>query len=1229
MKLFSEKVNPTFTNSALNILTVKDFDEVFFDVYEFEINGKTFTAEKVAKHNGSPVVNIPIVIGEKEFLAPFILKRGQFFVEFNKKNTTYIGTTSIDLPEPEIDIVEEEIETQKALPELFLEQINISNKSSKMLFDQEVEVTNSNVDHNILVVENYHEVFFDVYEIKINNKKYHTEKISTYKSRPVVNVPIIYEGKEYIAPFVLEKGQQEIFFNKNNIQFVKEIKEEEIKLPEIEEKSNWSEEIVLEKKQEIIQDIVKARKIARKYAEDIKKAKIEEANLFIVKKEEEVDNLLQTTRNELTKEFLSIIDKTTCDLKEESKANNNNLTEYVTSFIIKESNRLSESAELLNENNIKYFENKILDLVKNVYTNNLTKLINEKDSSNLLKYSKLFKETKNTLEHLLEENNLSNKILFDNFKKEVDSNLTVLEKTNINLENKFDRGLNKALSRVGNVKTDTLKEVNSKIKLTENKITDVYKATLTEVNLQIEKRVEEVSYINEKIDNLKKSTTTVLSDTNKNIDTVNKDIEDLKSQKNILNEKIDQGRKLLNESETRLKTLNNESNKENKKLLKGELLKLKEYNNNSTKKLVESIKDTKEYIEDTNKNILDTIQRNEISLTSLLETKLENTNDTITSLLENKLKTVDNKFKEHLKLKIRESQNSLFKEVDELKKSFSEQVIIEKLQLPEKNKEINIQDVKKDLEKKISLKFTNELTAIRRYLDSYGGGGGSVAKQFANGGTMDGDLNVTGHILSGGINLLNVLSATSGGGGGGDIEGVFGGLGLTGGGTSGTLTLNVSAGNGIDATANCITVDNTVARCNALNNFTGGLSAMGLSALASNSGFISAGKDLNSLFSNCQGTVTSVTGGTGIDSSGGVTPEISIDSTVAKCNTLNTFTGGLSAVGLSALAANSGFVSAGRDLSDIFATSSGNVDGSGTANFLPVWSDTDTLGNSISFETGSSSPLEACQLTVMGDISARGSLSALDVRVGADSIRMNGPAGTIITSGAIQGGGSITANTALRSNGGTSCFGGTAVNICEATPLVACGCVRIGQGVTGGSPLTVSGNISAHGSLSATGAGYNYFCSRVGIGTSAPSQKLTVAGGVSAIGLSAMTANQGFVSAGRDLAEIFKATSSIISKSSLDNGGIIDTFSTSDMKATKYAIQVLSGNDVHFSDISITTDGTNTGIVEYGINHTTANPFVEFGAFTISTTVFLTAKEVASADMEKFSFKGNRLNLFS
>jgi len=61
MRLFSEKVKPTFTSSNLNILTVESFEEVFFDVYELEINGNKFIAEKKSQYKGSPVVDIPIV----------------------------------------------------------------------------------------------------------------------------------------------------------------------------------------------------------------------------------------------------------------------------------------------------------------------------------------------------------------------------------------------------------------------------------------------------------------------------------------------------------------------------------------------------------------------------------------------------------------------------------------------------------------------------------------------------------------------------------------------------------------------------------------------------------------------------------------------------------------------------------------------------------------------------------------------------------------------------------------------------------------------------------------------------------------------------------------------------------------------------------------------------------------------------------------------------------------
>ena len=66
MRLFSEKVTPTFTSSNQNILTIKDFNEIFFDVYELEINGSKYIAEKISEYKGNPVVNIPIVIDGRE-----------------------------------------------------------------------------------------------------------------------------------------------------------------------------------------------------------------------------------------------------------------------------------------------------------------------------------------------------------------------------------------------------------------------------------------------------------------------------------------------------------------------------------------------------------------------------------------------------------------------------------------------------------------------------------------------------------------------------------------------------------------------------------------------------------------------------------------------------------------------------------------------------------------------------------------------------------------------------------------------------------------------------------------------------------------------------------------------------------------------------------------------------------------------------------------------------------
>ena len=1194
MRLFSEKVVPTFTSSDLNILTVESLEETFFDVYEFEINGKKFIAEKKSLYMDSPVVDIPVEIEDEEFIAPFILREGVFKVEFNKSNKTYVG--SVTKEEPEIvleEVVEEEVEEIIDLPsivdELCVEQ---GSPTSRMIFDQNVDVSISDYDYNILIVDNFDEVYFDIFEVKINNKTYNAEKISEYKGRPVVSVPIIFENKEYIAPFVLEKGPQEIFFNENNLQFVKHIKEEKLDLPEFDK--DVVEDVVLEKKEDILQDIAKARKLAKKYAEGIKQQKIDEANNTIKSNEQRVESYLKDVRVELTSEFLTIVEKVNTDLKEDTESTTKNLTSYIETYVERESNRLLDNLEELNEGSIQHFEVKIQELVKNIYTNNLTKLINEKNNDNISRYTKLFKNTKTSLEELLDGNKEEIRTSLDSLEEKVDIDITTLEKSNVVLEDKLQRGLNKALSRAGNIKTDTLKEVDSRIKVTEEKITDVYEVTLNEVGQQLDKRIQDVSYINEKIENLTQVSESVAHGTEEELKDVKSDIVKLQIEKGLLSERIAESKVLLDKGIEKLNKLNKNIAKENKIYIKEEVDKLTKYSEKSSEqtatkldrfssKVTKQIQEAKQHLDkdlektdtkisEAKKSARKDIDNTEQVLTSLIEARLEDTNTEINKLLTKKVKKVDDEFKEQLTSKIEENKKILFQEVEELKQTLPETIekklALEQVQfnkLPEKNEKIDIKGIKKDLEKKLSSslnsRFTQEIAVVRRYLDTYGGGGGSVAKQFADGGTMTGDLDV--------INKASILS-------------------------------------------------------------------------------------------------------------GGV------------------------------------------DLADIFATSAeaGGIDGSGTKGFVPYFSDSTTLadsllsgGTAVTRTTGSLSAttdiyVGGClgigtvtpnqNLTIVGNVSATGTLSAADAKFGLDSVRIDGPTGTINASGKISSEAAIVANTALCSWGGTSCFGGAAVNICQATPLNACGCIRVGQGMSGGIPLVVTGTLSATSTLSGSavetsdttrgfvsagrdladifarsagnitgvtagpglsgggstgdvtlgvgfGDGITVAADTVAVdstvvrttgaesigGLKTFTDNITTSRGLTAHdGLSARSTRNGFVSAGRDLADIFSFAKIFAKGTGLANGGVIDTFDTSNMLAGKYTITVTEGSYIHFSEVSVTTAGTSADVIEYGINESSPFPFVEYGAVIDGTTVSLTAQELGGLNMENFTFKGIRLNLY-
>jgi len=88
---------------------------------------------------------------------------------------------------------------------------------------------------------------------------------------------------------------------------------------------------------------------------------------------------------------------------------------------------------------------------------------------------------------------------------------------------------------------------------------------------------------------------------------------------------------------------------------------------------------------------------------------------------------------------------------------------IQNLVIEKKNVQLVVDDARKYTDTKVAQVSEEVMNYARRILD-LGGGGGSNAVQYANGGTMNGDLNVTGQYLSGGISLFNILSGSGGGG---------------------------------------------------------------------------------------------------------------------------------------------------------------------------------------------------------------------------------------------------------------------------------------------------------------------------------------------------------------------------------------------------------------------------------------------------------------------------------
>lgn len=388
------------------------------------------------------------------------------------------------------------------------------------LFSESVKFTNTSSTQNILQVESFEEVFFDVFEVEINKTKYHVEKVGTYEGQPVVSVPVVLGEQKIEYPFILYKGKFNVLFNKHNTQIpvsenINDYDTDEFVSYE-ERKDQLQQELLLaeQSKKKILKEIADAKQKSLKNIKLIKEKKLLELTKDQKAKEQALNKVLSDAKSSLVEEFINISNNLKHDIVD---INSSNWDEINISI----NNRISVLAEDLKQNLGNDF-----NTFESTFDSKLKKCIIEMYDS--LVTPKLSKDIEQTTSALVEEIKELKTDVNDKFSTKADvviveelcKDLDTLYKSNVELNDSFNKKVNKALSRIGQVnnRVDDLtvavtEELDNKITEVETNLTNYYTEKLEKVEEKALDLTEETRKI--LVDLIQESKNSLISDIRK------------------------------------------------------------------------------------------------------------------------------------------------------------------------------------------------------------------------------------------------------------------------------------------------------------------------------------------------------------------------------------------------------------------------------------------------------------------------------------------------------------------------------------------------------------------------------------------------------------------------------------------------------------------------------------------------------------------------------------------